>query len=133
MSELNAMQAVRKQKILVVDDHEELRRLIALTLRRHYVVSEACDAAQALAALAQDKPDGLILDVMMPGEINGFQLCERIKRTQGLEHIHVIMVTARGQEHDVAVGKAMGADAYFVKPFSPLALLRHLENAFGAE
>ena len=66
---------------------------------------------------------------MMPGSMNGFQLCERIKRDSALAGIYVVLVTARGQVADQEFGRALGADAYFVKPFSPLALARHLTDA----
>lgn len=133
MYNLGVPQARRNRKVLVVDDQEELRRLFALTLRRQYEVREACDVDQALAAIENDKPDALILDVMLPGTVNGFELCERIKRSSSLSDIHVIMVTARGQEQDIALGQAMGADAYFVKPFSPLALVNHLDHVLAPE
>lgn len=126
-------QARRRRNILVVEDQQALRRLIVLTLRRRYEVREADDAEQALAAMAREAPDALILDVMMPGRMDGFQLCEHIKRTPRLRGIHVILVTARGQAQDLARGEAVGADAYFVKPFSPLALVSHLERALGVQ
>jgi DNA-binding response OmpR family regulator len=66
---------------------------------------------------------------MMPGTINGFQLCERIKRDGTLAGIHVVLVTACGQVTDQELGRALGADAYFIKPFSPMALAQHLRAA----
>ncbi len=83
--------------------------------------------------LRRVRPQALILDIMMPGEMDGYQLCEKLKADRDLRAIHVVMVTARGQEADRQKGMAMGADAYFVKPFSPLALARHLEEALPAE
>lgn len=129
---LNPTAPAPRGHILVVEDNAELRRLIVLTLRREYRVSEASDAEQALAAMTRELPDAVILDVMMPGAMDGFALCDHIKRSPAMQAVHVILVTARGQEHDIAFGKAMGADAYFVKPFSPLALVRHLDDVAGA-
>lgn len=126
-------QHVPHKKLLVVDDQQELRRLIALTLHRRFIMDEACDAQEALAAIDAGRPDALILDAMMPGELDGFGLCERIKRSPELADIHVVLVTALGQEQDIARGQEAGADAYFVKPFSPLALLRHLESVLHPE
>lgn len=128
MPGMNSSAPAPRAHVLVVEDNAELRRLIVLTLRREYRVSEAVDAEQALAAMAQELPDALILDVMMPGAMDGLALCDHIKRSPDMQGVHVIFVTARGQEHDIAFGMAMGADAYFVKPFSPLALIRHLDG-----
>jgi CheY-like chemotaxis protein len=79
------------------------------------------------------RPQAIILDIMMPGEMDGYQLCEKLKADLELRSTHVVMVTARGQEADRQKGMAMGADAYFIKPFSPLALARHLEEALPPE
>lgn len=119
------------KKILVVDDQSEIRKLISLTLSRRYQVSQAADAAEAYAAIREDPPAAVILDVMMPGAMDGYQLCAELKRDPALRHVHVVLVTARGQAKDQEYGKSVGADAYFVKPFSPLSLVRHLEQALG--
>ena len=117
------------KKILIVDDQPNVRKMINLALRDNFSLEEAGDADSALELLMADRPDGVVLDVMMPGAMNGFQLCERIKRDASLVGIHVVLVTARGQVSDQELGRALGADAYFVKPFSPLALARHLATA----
>ena len=65
----------------------------------------------------------------MPGSMNGFQLCERIKKDSGLAKLQVVLVTACGQVEDQELGYALGADAYFVKPFSPMTLARHIHSA----
>ncbi|MEX5748068.1 PleD family two-component system response regulator [Massilia sp. X63] len=129
MPELSPSLPANAPSVLVVDDHVALRRLVGLALRRQYRVREAGDAAEALAAIAAERPDVIILDVMMPGETDGFALCRRIKALPGMQAVHIVMVTARGQQNDIALGSAAGADAYFVKPFSPLALLTHLDTA----
>lgn len=133
MFDLSMVQPSPAKKVLVVDDQAVLRRLISLTLHRRFDVREASDCAEAMTGITQDQPDAVILDVMMPGEMDGFELCRRIKHSPELNGIHVVLVTARGQESDIAHGKSAGADAYFVKPFSPLALISHLEHALGAE
>ncbi|MEI6413310.1 MAG: response regulator [Pseudomonadota bacterium] len=117
------------KKILIVDDQPNIRKMIALILRGHFVIEEASNADTAFERILANRPDGVILDVMMPGTLNGFQLCERIKRDTGLAGIHVILVTACAQVSDQELGHALGADAYFIKPFSPLALARHLTKA----
>jgi DNA-binding response OmpR family regulator len=114
------------RKLLIVDDQANIRQMLRLTLRDHYIVGEAQSADTAFAMILSDPPDAIVLDVMMPGSMNGFQLCERIKGDAELAGIHVVLVTACGQVEDQELGRRLGADAYFVKPFSPLALARHL-------
>ncbi len=116
------------KKILVVDDQPNIRRMILLALRDHFALEEAGDADVAYVQLLAARPDALVLDVRMPGSMNGFQLCQRIKGDPELAGIHVVLVTACGQVSDQELGRELGADAYFIKPFSPLALARHLTN-----
>jgi DNA-binding response OmpR family regulator len=117
------------KRVLIVDDHPVIRKMIRLALRDQYVLDEAGDAESAYARILDNVPDGIILDVMMPGSMNGFQLCDRIKKDAGLAAMHVVLVTACGQVEDQELGRSLGADAYFVKPFSPMALARHLSMA----
>jgi DNA-binding response OmpR family regulator len=117
------------KRVLIVDDQPNIRKMIRLALGKNYVIEEAGDADQALSRIEENIPDGIVLDVMMPGSLNGFQLCERIKKDAVLAHLHVVLVTACGQVEDQEMGYALGADAYFIKPFSPLALARHLDAA----
>lgn len=120
------------KKVLIVDDQDTIRKMLRLTLSGRYELFEAADASEAWDALRHEHPDAVILDVMMPGEMDGYQLCEKLKNDRQLKDIHVVMVTARGQEADRQKGQSVGADAYFVKPFSPLALARHLEETLTA-
>ena len=117
------------KKVLIVEDQPTVRKMICLALRGRFELQESGDADEAYERIQADRPDGIVLDVIMPGAINGFQLCERIKRDAELADIYVVLVTACGQVTDQELGHAIGADAYFVKPFSPLALLRNLEGA----
>jgi DNA-binding response OmpR family regulator len=117
------------KKILIVDDQPNIRKMIRLSLREHFELEEAEDADAAYERIMAERPDGMVLDVMMPGSINGFQLCERIKRDAAMAGIHVVLVTACGQVSDQELGQKLGADAYYVKPFSPMALARHLTGA----
>jgi DNA-binding response OmpR family regulator len=117
------------KKILIVDDQPNIRKMIRLALRDHFALEEAGDADAAYEQLMAERPGALVLDVMMPGSMNGFQLCELIKRDTALAGIHVVLVTACGQVSDQELGQELGANAYFVKPFSPLALARHLTSA----
>jgi len=121
------------KKVLIVDDQDTIRKMLRLTLSGRYELFEASDSTEAWEALRHIRPDAVILDIMMPGEMDGYQICEKLRGERELKGIHVVMVTARGQEADRSKGMAAGADAYFVKPFSPLALARHLEEAFAQE
>ena len=119
------------KKLLIVDDQLEIRKLIRLTLVRRYDLLEAEDAAGAWEIIQRERPDAVLLDVMMPGTLDGYGLCARIKADPALARTHVILVTARGQMTDRDQGREAGADGYFVKPFSPLALISHLESALA--
>jgi len=114
------------KKVLIVDDQPNIRTMIRLALRDRFMLEEAKNGEAAYEHILANRPDAIVLDVMMPGSINGLQLCERIKKDANLASIHVVMVTACGQVEDQELGRALGADAYFVKPFSLLALERHL-------
>jgi DNA-binding response OmpR family regulator len=111
------------KKILLVDDHSDIRRLIRITLGKAFDVIEAEEGVTGLEMVRQLKPDLVVLDVMMPGELDGLQVLAAIKKDPEIKHIKVFMVTARGQAHDYDDGIARGADAYFIKPFSPLQLV----------
>lgn len=117
------------KEILLVDDQPSIRQMLRLVLRERFAVEEASSADDAYDRIIAQRPAAIVLDVMMPGRMNGFQLCELIKGDAALRDIYVVMVTARSQVDDQELGRALGADAYFVKPFSPLALLRHLSEA----
>jgi CheY-like chemotaxis protein len=115
--------------LLVVDDQADIRKLIRLALGRRFKVIEAKTADEAYSLIQAERPDFVLLDVMMPGEMDGFDLCARIKRDSELASTHVIMMTALAQIADQEKGQSVGANAYFTKPFSPSALSRYLEQA----
>jgi two-component system, OmpR family, phosphate regulon response regulator PhoB len=119
------------KKVLIVDDQDAIRKMLRLTLSGRYELFEAAEASEAWENLRRVRPDAVILDIMMPGEMDGYQLCEKLRVDRDLRGTHVVMVTARGQDADRNKGMNAGADAYFVKPFSPLALARHLEEALA--
>jgi DNA-binding response OmpR family regulator len=115
-------------KVLLVDDHPDIRRLVRITLGKSFEVLEAEDGTTALEIVRRQKPDLVVLDVMMPGEMDGLQVLDAIKADAGLANIRVIMVTARGQAQDYVYGMQRGADAYFIKPFSPLQLVASIKE-----
>jgi len=112
------------KKILLVDDHPDLRALVRMTLELdQFSVSEATSAAAAMQAMRSAAPDLVLLDVMMPGEYNGLELCRRLKQDPALQRIPVILLTARGSAADRLAAERAGANLFLVKPFSPMLLL----------
>lgn len=112
--------------ILIIDDHPDIRRLLSVTLGGEFVILEAHDGASGLAAILTHRPQAVLLDVMMPGELDGLQVLDAIKSNPLLKDTLVVMLTARGQSTDYQEGLARGADAYFIKPFSPLRVVNWL-------
>jgi CheY-like chemotaxis protein len=107
-----------------VEDQADIRKLVRMTLSiSDAEVYEADSGESGLRMVSELRPPVVLMDIMMPGEIDGLEACRRIKKDPKLAGTQVVMLTARGQEADLAAGKAAGADAYLVKPFSPLQLL----------
>lgn len=109
--------------ILVVDDHEDIRRLLSVTLGKNNELLEADNAVDALQIIAQKRPKIVLLDVMMPGAMDGLDVLKAIKSDPSLRATRVAMLSARGQGGDVDRAVQDGADAYFIKPFSPLEVV----------
>ena len=109
-------------KILLVDDDPRIRALVSLTLGKQYTILEAEDGIKGLEMAGVELPDMMFLDVEMPG-LNGFEVCNRIKGNEATANIKVVMLTGHSAEDDQDRGRAVGADDYFTKPFSPRALL----------
>ena len=110
-------------KILIVDDHSDIRRLLAMTLGKGYELLEAEDGATALDIVRRHAPKVVLLDIMMPGAMDGLQVLEKIKGDPLSRGTAVAMITARGQAADGDDARKRGADAYFIKPFSPLEVV----------
>ena len=113
-------------KVLVVEDEASIREMIALNLRLAGMEAVEADSAEAALPLLEQRPgcDAAILDVMLPG-MNGFSLCETIRRTD--QKIGIIILSAKGQEQDKIRGLSIGADDYMTKPFSVSELLARVE------
>jgi|SRR5665647_241920 len=119
-------------RILIVDDQGELRRLVRMTLEYgDYELHEADNGIRALQLVDAVKPELVVLDVMMPGGMDGYQVCDRIKHQLKLKNIRVVMLSAKGQLADLEKGRLAGADAYLAKPFSPLELIAIVERLLG--
>jgi DNA-binding response OmpR family regulator len=121
------------KKILIVDDQSEVRELVEVTLRiGPYEILQASSGDEALTITRSERPDLVLLDVMMPNSsVDGFDVCRQIKSDPATRNISVVMITARGQEADLEIGRQAGADDYFTKPFSPLELMNKVEEILG--
>jgi signal transduction histidine kinase len=106
----------RVPRLLVAEDKDDLRGFIVGVLKPHYVVDAAADGAQALELLEQNRPDLVLTDIMMPGT-SGLDLCRTIKGDPSLQHIPVILLTARGEDETALEGYEAGADDFVAKPF----------------
>lgn len=116
------------KKLLIVDDQTCMRRLLSVTLSPHYEVIEASNGLEALDMVNLHRPDAVLLDIMMPGELDGLQVLRTIRQDTSRKQPLVALVTARGQMADRAKGEETGANAYFVKPFSPLKVVEWLQE-----
>lgn len=109
-------------RIVIADDDADIRELVVFKLRHggHHVVPVG-DGAAAVEACAAEKPDLVILDVMMPG-MSGLDAARTLRNDEAMAGLPIIMLTARAQESDIEQGFEAGADDYIVKPFSPREL-----------
>lgn len=123
----------QKKRILVVDDERHIVRLVQVNLERQgYEVVTAYDGVECLEKAKADKPDLIVLDIMMP-RMDGFEALQRLKTDSETNHIPVIMLTARAQDRDVLQGYQYGADLYLTKPFSPLELISLVKRIFESQ
>lgn len=112
----------RKYKILVVDDDPNIRELVVETLDPEvFKTMEAADGKEALRICEEERPDIIVLDVMMP-DLDGMEVCLRLRNDTLTSHIPIIMLTAKGMLEDKIKGMEVGADDYLTKPFDPLEL-----------
>jgi two-component system alkaline phosphatase synthesis response regulator PhoP len=111
-----------KESILVVEDENEIRELIRYNLAKEgYDVVEARTGEEALTKAHAQLPTLVLLDLMLP-ELDGLEVCRRLKRDYLAQHVPIVMLTAKGEESDVVAGLEVGADDYITKPFSPRVL-----------
>lgn len=123
-------------KILFADDHIHIRVLLEQALEDFedagVELLSASDGTEAWDIIQTERPDLVILDVMMPG-LSGYQVCQRLKSDPDFSHVHVIMLTARGQATDHERGIEVGADEYITKPFSPKRLVKRVASALSIQ
>lgn len=110
-------------EILIVEDETEIAQLIQLYLEKEGFACRVCrDGISALQVFQEQKPDLIILDLMIPG-LDGLEVCARIRQKPGAKDPYILMLTAKGEEIDRIIGLSTGADDYMVKPFSPKELV----------
>ncbi|MFA6320369.1 MAG: response regulator [Candidatus Omnitrophota bacterium] len=119
---------MEKKKILLVDDERDLVETMIYQLEAFgYQVITAYDGAEGLEKAKTEKPDLIILDLMLP-KMDGYKVCGLLKKDTRYSRIPVILFTARAQESDMKLGEEVGADAYIVKPFESKMLLSKIES-----
>jgi CheY-like chemotaxis protein len=114
-----------KKKILVVDDEPNVRRLLRAVLRKKFTVVEAGDGAQAMAIAAREKPDLILMDIVMP-KMDGYTCCYALKKAPATSSIPVIMLTALDINLNLTLSQEIGADGYITKPFNSEDLLNNI-------
>ncbi|MDO8586612.1 MAG: response regulator [Armatimonadota bacterium] len=120
------------KKILAVDDEKHIVRLVQVNLERHgYEVVCAHDGKEALQKVDEERPDLVVLDVMMP-YMDGFEVLQNMRRNPATRDIPVIMLTAKAQDADVFKGWQSGVDCYLTKPFNPMELLSFVKRIFDS-
>ena len=122
------------KKVLVADDEENILLLASATLGGddRYSLLLARDGREALRRAQEEKPDLVFLDIMMP-EIDGFEVCSRLRSSDATADVKVVMLTALAQESDRKRADEVGADYYLTKPFSPRALKQKVDELLGLE
>jgi len=119
------------KQILIVDDEPNIVISLEFLMRREgFRVEVARDGEEALTRIRQDRPDLVLLDVMMP-KVNGFEVCQAVRADPSLAAVRIVMLTAKGREAEIAKGLALGAAAYVPKPFSTRDLVVQVKSLLG--
>lgn len=117
------------KKVLIVESQPEVRELLSLTFETGpYNIILAENGEQALSLARSQRPEIILMDVVLPGSIDGLQLCHQFKTDPHTKDSYVLILTAKGQAADKEKGYAAGADGYIVKPFSPMKLLQKVRD-----
>ena len=121
------------RKILIVDDERHLVRIVQMNLEQFgWETVVAYDGKEAMEKVAAEKPDLVLLDVMMP-YMDGFEVLKALRENEETKPIPVIMLTAKAQDADVFRGWAAGVDCYLTKPFKPLELVSYVRRIFASK
>ncbi|MBF5050628.1 Alkaline phosphatase synthesis transcriptional regulatory protein PhoP [Candidatus Clavichlamydia salmonicola] len=118
------------KNILLIEDEEDTAALIKIHAESFgYRIRAEKDGISGFRAIAKEKPDLVLLDIMLPGQ-NGLDLCKKIKHSKDLKHIPIIMISARTEAVDIILGLELGAEDYIVKPFHPRVLFYRIKAVF---
>jgi DNA-binding response OmpR family regulator len=119
------------QHVLIADDEPNIIVPLEFLMKREgYRVSVVRDGDAALEAIRNERPDLVLLDVMMPGR-SGMEVCQAVREDPALAGVKILMLSAKGRDTDLAKGAALGADAYMTKPFSTRALADKVRELLG--
>jgi CheY-like chemotaxis protein len=123
------------RKILIVDDNEDIRSLLRITLElaNAFELHEAVDGPAALAVVEAIRPDVVLLDIMMPRPFDGVETCRRIKEAYGAAAPRVVLISAKPETEIRAAVQAAGADLFIAKPFGPVTLVERLNQLMVAK
>jgi len=118
-----------KAPVLIVEDEPDIAQLIQFHVEREGHATRIADTGtKALEVVREQRPSLIILDIMLP-DLDGLEVCKKLKREPGTADIPIIMVSARGEESDIVVGLELGAEDYVTKPFSPRVLIARIKAA----
>ena len=118
-------------KILIADDEPNILISLEFLMKREgHRVSIARDGDAALQAIRAERPDLVLLDVMMPGK-SGFEVCQAVRADESLAGVKILMLTAKGRDTDIAQGLGVGADGYMTKPFATKELAARVREMLG--
>lgn len=116
-------------RILVVEDQDSIRRMIeALVQARGYQVTAVSSGAKAIDVAMTDAPDIVLLDLNLPGQYDGFDVCQRLRSDPTTRTVPVVIISAMDDDESRTRATAAGATAYYTKPFSPIALLKEIDR-----
>jgi DNA-binding response OmpR family regulator len=116
-------------RILVVEDQDSIRRMIeALVQARGYQVTAVSSGAKAIDVALTDAPDIVLLDLNLPGQYDGFDVCQKLRADSATRNVPVVIISAMDDDESRARATAAGATAYYTKPFSPIALLKEIDR-----
>lgn len=116
-------------KILVCEDQDSIRRMIeALVQARGYDVTAVANGVKAIDVAFTSPPDVVLLDLMLPGGYDGFEVCRRLRANPSTHAVPVVIISALDDDESRARAREAGATAYYTKPFSPIALLKEIER-----
>lgn len=120
-----------EKKILIVDDEQDLVEMMKMRLEAvGYNVISAADGQAALDLARKEKPDLIILDIMLP-KMDGYKVCALLKKDSRYSGIPILMFTAKAQDSDMKMGEEAGANGYVTKPFEPEVLLKKIKEFVG--